>query len=96
MAYGFVTKLLLQIEENTKKYLDYIKSQQLPEPNFEQGDNLDPRNPLPSEIAAAKDAALESTKELHYLLLGPLGLLLSSPGEVRIVTPSAQGFSSSN
>ncbi|KAK7701460.1 hypothetical protein SLS64_010204 [Diaporthe eres] len=36
---------------------------------------------LPAEVSAARDAALEATDELHHLLLGPLGLILSSPGD---------------
>jgi hypothetical protein len=37
----------------------------------------------PTEMVAAKDAALEATEELHHHLLGPLGMLLSSPADVR-------------
>lgn len=82
MEPGSVTRLLREIQENTHKYLTYLETQQIPEPDFSNGDNLDPMKPLPLDIAANKDAALESTIELHHLLLGPLGLLLRSPGEV--------------
>jgi hypothetical protein len=82
MASLSVTKLLVQIQENTKTYLQYLETQQLPEPSYDLGDGLDLSHSIPSNVAAAKDAALESTIELHRLLLGPLGLLLSAPGEV--------------
>ena len=81
---GNVSTLLQQIQDNTKKYLDFFGSQNLPEPSYEAGDGLDPRKPLPNDIIAIRDAALEATDELHHLLLGPLGLLLSSPGDVSI------------
>ena len=79
-----VTQYLSQIETNTKKYLEYFTSQGLPEPSFEKGDGLNPELPLPSHIIAVRDAAVEAADELHHLFLGPLGLLLSSPGDVRI------------
>jgi hypothetical protein len=82
-ATGSVTQLLEKIQASTKVYLDFFKSQNLPEPSYDKGDGLDPRNPLPQDVLAAKDTALEATDELHHLLLGPLGLLLSSPGDVR-------------
>ncbi|KAL2009608.1 hypothetical protein VTN00DRAFT_5415 [Thermoascus crustaceus] len=78
---GSVTQLLEKIQASTKVYLDFFKSQNLPEASYEHGDGLDPRNPLPQEILAAKDTAIEATDELHHLLLGPLGMLLSSPGD---------------
>lgn len=84
MESGNVTRLLREIQENTTKYLTYLETQQIPEPDFLNGDNLDPAKPLPNEITTIKDAALESTIELHNLLLGPLGLLLNSPGEVKL------------
>lgn len=82
MATACVSKLLSQIEENTKGYLGYFASQNLPEPSYTAGDGLDPTQALPNDIAALRDAALEATDELHHLLLGPLGLVLSSPGDV--------------
>ena len=82
-----VTQLLESIQDNTSKYLSHIASQKLPEPTFIQGDGLNPYHPLPNDVAAAKDAALESTIELHYLLLGPLGLILRAPGEVSSFDP---------
>ncbi|PQE28278.1 O-methyltransferase protein [Rutstroemia sp. NJR-2017a BBW] len=65
----------IQISQN------YLETQQLPEPSYDLGDGLDLSHSIPSNVAAAKDAALESTIELHRLLLGPLGLLLSAPGD---------------
>lgn len=82
MASGSVSQYLSQVEENTKKYLEYFKSRGLPEPSYDEGDGLDPQQPPPSDIIACRDAAVEAADELHHLLLGPLGLLLSSPGDV--------------
>ena len=81
MASGSVSQLLSQIENNTKKYLEYFASRDLPEPSYDAGDGLDPRQPPPNDIIAIRDAAIEAADELHHLLLGPLGLLLSSPGD---------------
>ncbi|KAI9664064.1 MAG: hypothetical protein M1821_007555 [Bathelium mastoideum] len=78
---GAVTKLLTQINENTSNYLKFLTSKGLPEPSFEAGDGLDPRESPPGDIIAIRDAAIEAADELHHLLLGPLGLLLSSPGD---------------
>ena len=80
---GSVSQYLSQIEVNAKKYLEYFESRGLPEPSFDTGDGLDPRQPPPSDVIAVRDAAIEAADELHHLLLGPLGLLLSSPGDVR-------------
>ena len=82
-----ISQYLLQVEENTKKYLEYFTSRGLPEPTFDAGDGLDPRQPLPSDISACRDAAMGAADELHHLLLGPLGLILSSPGDVGSVPP---------
>jgi hypothetical protein len=77
-----ISELLSQLETNTKKYLEYFTSRGLPEPSYDAGDGLDPRQPPPSAIVAVRDAAIEAANKLHHLLLGPLGLLLSSPGDV--------------
>ncbi|KAL2045336.1 hypothetical protein N7G274_002419 [Stereocaulon virgatum] len=81
MASGSVSQYLLQLDENVKKYLEYFKSRGLPEPSYDAGDGLDPQQSPPIEILACRDAAVEAADELHHLLLGPLGLLLSSPGD---------------
>lgn len=82
MASSSVSQYLSQIEINTKKYLEYFALQNLPEPSYDAGDGLDMRKPPPNEIIAFRDAAIEAADELHHLLLGPLGLILSSPGDV--------------
>lgn len=82
MAYGNVSQYLSQIQDNTKRYLEYLESQGLPEPSYDTGDGLDPGQSLPKEIIAIRDSAIEAADELHHVLLGPLGLLLSSPGDV--------------
>ncbi|KAF2194759.1 O-methyltransferase [Zopfia rhizophila CBS 207.26] len=76
-----VSTWLEKIEKNTKIFLDYVSSKDLPEPSFESGDGLDITKPLPEEIAAAREAAVEATGELHLLLMGPLGLLLETAGD---------------
>ncbi|KAB8229433.1 O-methyltransferase [Aspergillus alliaceus] len=80
-ATGSVTQLLERIQTTTKAYLDFVKSQNLPEPSFQYGDRLDPRQPLPQEAAEAREAALEATYELNHLLQGPFQLLINSSGE---------------
>ncbi|OGM41087.1 O-methyltransferase [Aspergillus bombycis] len=80
-ATGSMTQLLERVHRTTKVYLDFVKSLNLPEPSYQYGDGLDPRQPLPQEVAEARESAIEATYELHHLLLGPLGLLLSCPGE---------------
>ncbi|KAI1439378.1 S-adenosyl-L-methionine-dependent methyltransferase [Annulohypoxylon stygium] len=76
-----VGQLLTQIQENTLEYLKFFSEQSLPEPSFENGDGLARGQQLPMEFQVARDAALEATDELHRLLLGPLGLLMSCPGD---------------
>ncbi|KOC09718.1 O-methyltransferase [Aspergillus flavus AF70] len=80
-ATGSITQLLDRVHNTTKVYLDFVKSLNLPEPSYQYGDGLDPRQPLPQEVADARESAIEATYELHHLLLGPLGLLFSCPGE---------------
>ena len=82
VALGNVSKYLSQIQDNTKRYLEYLGSQGLPEPSYDAGDGLDPGRSLPKDIIAIRDSAIEAADELHRLLLGPLRLLLSSPGDV--------------
>lgn len=84
MALRNVTELLSQVQDNTQKYLSYFTSRNLPEPSYNEGDSLNPQETLPIDIISAKEAAIEATDELHHLLLGPLGLILSSPGDVSI------------
>ncbi|KAL8705272.1 MAG: hypothetical protein Q9201_001603 [Fulgogasparrea decipioides] len=81
MSSGAVSQLLAQVNGNTQKFLQYFSSQQLPEPSYDKGDGLDPSKPLPKDVAAARDAAVEAADELHHLLLGPLGLLFRSGDE---------------
>ncbi|KAE8382378.1 S-adenosyl-L-methionine-dependent methyltransferase [Aspergillus bertholletiae] len=80
-ATGSMTQLLERVHGSTQVYLDYVKSLNLPEPSYQHGDGLDPRQSLPPDVAEARESAIEATYELHHLLLGPLGLLFSCPGE---------------
>ncbi|PYI05539.1 O-methyltransferase [Aspergillus sclerotiicarbonarius CBS 121057] len=76
-----VTQLLQKVQATTKIYLDFVKAQGLPEPSYQHGDGLHPALALPQQVQEAKEGAIEATYELHHLLLGPLGLLFSCPGE---------------
>ncbi|RAL08036.1 S-adenosyl-L-methionine-dependent methyltransferase [Aspergillus homomorphus CBS 101889] len=76
-----VTELLEKAQAATKVYLDYVKSQGLPEPSYQHGEGLDPMRPLPRDVQIAKEDAIEATYELHHLLLGPMGLLFTAPGD---------------
>ncbi|PWY88574.1 S-adenosyl-L-methionine-dependent methyltransferase [Aspergillus sclerotioniger CBS 115572] len=76
-----VTQLLQKVQATTKVYLDFVKDQGLPEPSYQHGDGLHPAIELPRQVQEAKEEAIEATYELHHLLLGPMGLLFSSPGE---------------
>ncbi|CAH0038144.1 unnamed protein product, partial [Clonostachys solani] len=78
---GLATRLLEQIQASTATYLEFLSSQSLPEPSFEDGDGLNPDAELPPDVQRARDSALEATEELHRLLLGPLGLILSAPAD---------------
>ena len=80
---GEVTKLLTQLNRSTETLLKYFSSKGLPEPSYVAGDGLDPSVSLPQDVQSARDAALEASDELHYLLLGPLNLVLGAPGDVR-------------
>ena len=82
MAYGNVSQYLSWIQDNSKSYLEYLVSQGLPEPSYDTGDGLDSGQSLPKDIIAIRDSPIEAADELHHVLLGPLGLLLSSPGDV--------------
>lgn len=80
---GSVSQLLSRLNDNTKKYLEYFMTRDLPEPSYDDGDGLGPQHGTPSnEIIASRDVAVEAADEFHNLLLGPLGLLLSLPGDV--------------
>ncbi|KAL2286674.1 hypothetical protein FJTKL_06667 [Diaporthe vaccinii] len=78
---GPMTQLLARVQDNTNKYLQFFSSQGLAEPSFSHGDGLSPGQPLPADIQAAKEAALEATDELHHLLLGPMALIANCAGD---------------
>jgi hypothetical protein len=79
-----VSDLVAQIEKNTKVFLDHFSAQKLPEPTFENGDGLNLMQQFPEKVTSAREAAMEAAGELHLLLMGPLGLLLESAGDVSI------------
>lgn len=61
------------IQANTAKIDDSLASRGLPTPSF------DPDSPpgllFEASVAAARQAILEATDELHALMLGPIGIL---------------------
>lgn len=77
-----ITALVKQIEKNAGAFAAHFRAQNLPEPSFENGDNLKLGEALPAEVAAMREAAIEAAGELHDLLLGPLGLIVECSGQV--------------
>ncbi|KAF2470381.1 S-adenosyl-L-methionine-dependent methyltransferase [Lindgomyces ingoldianus] len=78
---GSMTALVRQIEKNTGAFIEHFTAKGLPEPSFDNGDNLALGEELPADIAAAREAAIEAAHELHDLLLGPLGLIVECSGQ---------------
>lgn len=70
MASTKITQLAALIEENTAKVNDYLQDKGLPSPSFDEDGPVD--FGIESEdIRNARVTALESSLELHDLLLGP-------------------------
>ncbi|KAL5115576.1 hypothetical protein ACEQ8H_006552 [Pleosporales sp. CAS-2024a] len=65
-----IVTLSSSIEQNTRLIDKYFTDNGLPSPSLEA--STPPDLPLPPEIAAAKEAALEAMDELQVLLLGPM------------------------
>ncbi|KAK8135162.1 S-adenosyl-L-methionine-dependent methyltransferase [Apiospora sp. TS-2023a] len=78
---GQMTKLLQEVQKFTTEYLDFFSKQSLPEPSFEHGNGASQGADIPSEVHVTREKALEATEELHRLLLGPIGVLMSAPAD---------------
>lgn len=73
-----ISELSARIAANTAKVDDYLSSQSLPTPSFDEHANL--QSPIPndeSDIEAARQAVIEDTLELRQLMLGPREHLFS-------------------
>lgn len=65
-----IVELAAQIQENTAKVDQYLRSKRLPSPSFHVDGPVD-FNIEDEEIQRARETALDSSLELHQLLLGP-------------------------
>ena len=65
-----IAELALRIQENTSKVDDYMRQNGLPSPTFDEDGPVD-FNIQSSEIEEARVEVIDSTLELHQLLLGP-------------------------
>jgi hypothetical protein len=65
-----IVTLSSSIEQNTRLIDKYFTENGLPSPSLEA--TTPPDLPLPPDIVAAKEAALEAMDELQVLLLGPM------------------------
>ena len=70
MASTRIADLAAQIQENTAKVDQYLREKSLPSPSFDVDGPVD-FNIEDGEIQEAREKALESSLELHQLLLGP-------------------------
>lgn len=70
-----ITQVASIIGDNITKINQYLSSQGLPTPSFEP--DVRPSFLKEKPIAAACQAVLEATDELHALILGPIGILTS-------------------
>ena len=70
MASTKITDLAAQIQENTAKVDEYLQKRSLPSPSFDEDGPVDFQ--IEDEgIQKAREIALDSSLELHQLLLGP-------------------------
>ena len=65
-----INELAVRIQENTFKVDDYMSRKGLPSPSFDEDGPVDFKINSP-EIEEARMIAIDSTLELHQLLLGP-------------------------
>ena len=65
-----IAELAAQIHENTTKVDQYLLSRSLPSPSFHEDGPVD-FEIEDEEIQKARETALDSSLELHQLLLGP-------------------------
>lgn len=70
MASTKIAELAAQIHQNTAKVDQYLQSRGLPSPSFNQDGPVD-FNIDDEQVQEAREIALDSSLELHQLLLGP-------------------------
>ena len=70
MASTRIAQLAAQIQENTAKVDQYLQIKGLPSPSFDADGPVDFKIE-DEEIQKARETALDSSLELHQLLLGP-------------------------
>lgn len=70
MASTRIADLAAQIQDNTAKVDQYLQEKSLPSPSFDVDGPVD-FNIEDEDIQEAREKALESSLELHQLLLGP-------------------------
>lgn len=80
-----IIELAVQIQENTAKVDEYLRNKGLPSPSFDEDGPVDFQIE-DGEIQIAREKALDSSLELHQLLLGPAMCLRPV---VSIQTPQA-------
>lgn len=70
-----IVELAAQISTSVAQLQERLSAQNVPSPSFsEDGPSTSPEN-LPADVSNLKDAVLDSTAELHELLLDPMSLL---------------------
>lgn len=69
-----IIALAKDIQDNVTALENYLQLEGLPSPAFTA--NFPAKLQLPGSIAALLQHALESSDELHSLLLGPMGFIL--------------------
>ena len=85
MASTRIVELAAQIQENTTKVDEYLRKKSLPSPSFDEDGPVDFQIE-DEEIQTAREKALDSSLELHQLLLG---LAMCLRPVVSIQTPQA-------
>jgi len=77
-----IIDLASRIAKNTAIYDEYLSSQGLPTPSHHI---LPPKDTtqLPPNVQLAREEAIEAAHDLHELLLGPAGMLMSAAPSVR-------------
>ena len=71
-----ITELAAIISSNTAKIVEYLRSQNLPQPSFDLNAPIQPIPDAPPEIEEAQTLAVEASLELQQLLQGGDSLIL--------------------
>ena len=86
MSPSRTSELASIIASNTGKIEDYLGKRGLPHLSFDP--EPDSQLHQHSEIASQRQAVLNATDELHALMLGPKGILMSQPVSAAAQTSS--------